>query len=180
MKTLLIYRDDGPLAKLLGRANPVAPSLLLLLAVLPLGVVICLGERGDAVVAAVLAWLVLLGGLSRGGNTEADRFAWAIPSLLRAGEYAALIWLAPAATLAVLTPLALRHYDLVYALRYRGGPPTSPTGGWDGRLVIAFVLYVLDALPGGFYVLGGILGALFLADTVASWTRNDDTQGDAA
>ena len=179
MRALLEYRDDGPLAKLLGRANPLPPSLLAALAVVPLGIVIALGEGGEGVVAAVFAWFVLLGALSRGGPLERDRFNWAVPALLRAGEYAALIWLSPVGALAMLIPLAYRHYDLVYALRYRGGPPKIPSGGWDGRLVIAWVLLAANALPEGFYVLGGILGALFVAESVASWRSDDDPQGEA-
>ena len=35
--------------------------------------------------------------------------------------------------------------------------------------MIGLALYALDLLPGGFYVLGGILGVLFVAESVASW-----------
>ena len=125
----------------------------------------------------MIAWFVGIGGLSRGGDLERDRFAWAVPALLRAGEYAAYIWLSPVGALPVLIALAFRHYDVIYALRYSGGAPTWPTGGWDGRLVIAWLLLALDALPAGFYVLGGILGALFVAECVASWLDHEP-QGD--
>ena len=180
MKALLTYREDGPLARALGRPNPVSPSLLVLLAVLPLGVAIALGAPCDARVAATLGWFVLLGGLSRGGPLERDRFAWAVPSLLRAGEYAALVWLAPAAGLTLAVVLALHHYDLVYRLRYHPPAPERLGGGWDTRVLIALVLALADAADPGFYVLAGILGALFATEAVASWHRKDDTQGDAA
>jgi hypothetical protein len=179
MTTLLTYRDDGPLAKRFGRPNPLAPSLLTLVALVPLAVAIGAGEHSKGVAAAVLAWFVALGGLAGGGPLERDRLNWAVPPLLRAGEYAALIWLWPPAALAVLIPLAFRHYDVVYALRYRGGPPTAPTGGWDGRLVLAWILLAADALPEGFYALGGILGVLFVAECVASWL-NHDSEGNAS
>jgi len=180
MRTLLLYREDGPLARVLGRPNPAPPSLLLVLAVLPLAVAIALNERSDGAVAAVFAWLIALGGFSRGSDLERDRFRWAVPPLLRAGEYAALIWLAPAAGLALLVVLAFHHYDVVYRLRYH--PPAPPTlgGGWDTRLIFAWILLVAGALPEGFYAGAGILGALFVAECVASWRKNDEQiQGDA-
>ena len=178
MSTLSIYRDDGPIALALGRLrHEVAPSILCLVAVLPLAGAIIAGAPSTGRAAIVIAWLVVLGGLSRGGPLESDRFAWAVPALLRAGEYATLIWLSPVGSLPVLIALAFRHYDVVYAIRYRGGPPHWPTGGWDGRLVLAWLLLAADLLPGGFYVLGAILGALFVAECVASWLDHE-TQGD--
>lgn len=180
MRTLLIYREDGPLARALARRNPVAPSLLVLVSLLPLVVLIAADERSHALTIAALAWLILLGGLSRGGDLERDRFRWTVPPLLRAGEYAALLWLAPAAGLALIVVLAFHHYDLVYRLRYHPPAPERLGGGWDTRLIVAGLLLVAGALPEGFYAGAGILGALFVAECVASW-RNDDeqTQGDA-
>jgi hypothetical protein len=64
-------------------------------------------------------------------------------------------------------------------MRYRGGAPAAPTGGWDGRLVVAWILLAADALPEGFYALGGILGVLFVAECVASWL-NHDSEGNAS
>jgi hypothetical protein len=179
MSALLAYRDDGLLAQLLGRKNPVPPSLLTLVALLPLAVAIAANEDSTAVVGAVFAWMIVVGGVSRGGSLESDRFNWAVPALLRIGEYAALVWLHPAAALAVLLPLAYRHYDLVYRLRYQRRTPPEWGGGWDGRLLVGWALLALDALPEGFYVLGGILGALFVAESVASWLSNDDPEGDS-
>jgi hypothetical protein len=180
MRTLLLYREDGPLAKVLGRPNPFPPSLLVLLSLLPLSIAIAADERSHAVVAASFAWFILLGGLSRGGNLERDRFRWTVPPLLRAGEYAALLWLAPAAGLALIVVLAFHHYDLVYRLRYRPPAPAGLGGGWDTRLIVAWVLLAAGALPEGFYAGAGILGALFVAECVASWLFNDEqTQGDA-
>ena len=178
MSALMAYRDDGLLAQLLGRrANPLPPSVAVLLGIVPLAAAIALGEDSEAVTAAVFAWLIILGGVSRGGPLERDRFNWAVPALLRAGEYAALIWMHPAAALAVLVPLAFRHYDIVYRLRYQRRAPPEWGGGWDGRLLVGWALLALDALPGGFYALGGILGVLFVAESVASW-RSHDTHDD--
>lgn len=177
MSALLAYRDDGVLAHLLGRrAHGIAPSLLVVVGILPLAAAIALADNDTAVAGGVLAWLVVLGGLSRGGPLERDRFNWAVPALLRAAEYAALVWLAPAAALALLVPLAFRHYDIVYRLRYQRAAPREWGGGWDGRLVLAWALLAAGALPGGFYALGGILGALFVAESVASWLHHDSDE----
>ncbi|MDX6666259.1 MAG: hypothetical protein QOG68_2465 [Solirubrobacteraceae bacterium] len=180
MRTLLIYRDDGPLARALGVRNRLPPSLLTLVAVIPLAVEICADERAVGVVAAVFAWMIVLGGLSRGGDLDRDRFRWAVPPLLRAGEYAALVWLHPAGGFAVVLALTLRHYDLVYRLRYQGTPPPQDLGGgWESRLVVAWVLLATGALPEGFYALAAILGALFAAECVAGWRRFSTADGSA-
>ena len=189
MRTLLAYRDDGPLARALGRVgHRVPPSLLSLLSVAPLFAAIAAGADSDAARALVFGWLVLLGGLSRGGSLDGDRFRWAVPPLLRAGEYAGLIWLTPRGALPLLIVLAFHHYDLVYRLRYQGRTPPALAGGWDTRLVVAWILLAAGALPEAFYVGAGILGALFVTECVASWRRfsaddrpalYDDEQGDA-
>lgn len=182
MRTLLLYREDGPLARALGgRRHGAPPSLLAAAGVLPLFAAIAFADRTDALAAVVFAWLVLLGGLSRGGDLERDRFRWAVPPLLRAGEYAALLWLAPAAGLAMLVVLAFHHYDLVYRLRYHPPAPARLGGGWDTRLIALWILLAVGALPEGLYAGAGILGALFVAECVASWRNHDDeqTEGDA-
>lgn len=200
MNRLLLYRDDGPLARRLGRLGaPLSPSLLVALAVL--GVVGVLAATGGShsrvLLAGAVAWLVLLGGASRGGALEQDRFRWAVPPLLRTGEYTLLLWLgaaagATASAFALLVVLAFRHYDLVYRPRYQRRAPAqwlgAVAGGWDGRAIAGWILLAAGALPAGFFAAAGILGALFVAESVASWRRqghdlapalDDDTEGDA-
>jgi hypothetical protein len=181
------YRDDGPLARALGsalgRVVRVPPFLLLGAGVAGL---LALGfiegdEASDATVAAGIAWLVLLGGISA-GRPHSDRFAWTVPGFLRLGEYGGLIWIAanagastqPAA-FALIAALAFRHYDLVYRPRFQGqGPPEwlgLAAGGWDGRLIVVTLLLVADVLPAGLFIIAGALGALFVAECVMSWVR---------
>lgn len=189
MNTLLAYREDGPLARTLGRAHVPAPaSLLTLLSLMPLLAAILANERSTAVTTAVLAWTILLGGLSRGADLDRDRFRWVVPPLLRAAEYSAYVWLNPKGALPLLIVLAFHHYDIVYRLRYQGRVPPNLGAGWDTRLVLAAILYAANALPAGFWIGAGILGALFVAESVASWRRfsavdapaiYDDTEGDA-
>jgi hypothetical protein len=195
---LLAARDDGPLARRLaplGRTLP--PSGLVLLAVAePLLVLL----RSDAkpshgLIGAAVLWLVVLGGAARGGDLERDRFAWLVPGLLRAGEYALLLWISsagcsegPAAGFALLVVLAFHHYDLVYRPRHQGAAPPAwlglAAGGWDGRLVLAWLLLAANALPAGLYVLAAVLAVLFVGESIASWRGHGpfpvlDPEGDA-
>jgi hypothetical protein len=180
-----IYRDDGPLARALGRVFGAAlplPGAVLALAALAavVGVAAIAGtDVSKLAVTAVLAWVLVAGGASRGSRRR-PRLRWAEPALVRATEYIALIWIAgvhgvsayPAAY-ALLAALTFRHYDLVYRQRF-GGMETARwvdalSGGWDGRLVLAWVLLVASALPAGFYVLAGLFGVTFVGEAVYAW-----------
>jgi uncharacterized protein DUF5941 len=184
---LRVYRDDGPLARGIGRAlGPALPfpaPVLLLAGVAPLLALIAIAGRDMplGVTGAVVAWAILLGGASarRPGRLKTR---WTETPLLRLTEYVGLLWLAglegadayPAA-FALLGALAFRHYDLTYRLRYRAATPArwvdALSGGWDGRLLAGFVLLAAGALPGGFIVAAALLGALFLGEAVLGWTR---------
>jgi hypothetical protein len=181
---IAVYRDDGPLARALaplGRALPVPGPALALAGLVPLLAVALVagGDVAHGAAAAVLAWAILAGGASSGARGRA-KVAWAATPLVRLTEYTALIWVAalhgasayPAAY-ALIAALAFRHYDLVYRLRHRGVLPArwvSALGaGWDGRVVLASVLLVAGALPAGFYVVAGVLGAAFVGEAVYGW-----------
>jgi hypothetical protein len=179
---LAVYRDDGPIARALGRLHVPLPAPLLALAGLaPLVVAVIVTGDGasDGVAAAVLAWALLTVGASSGAPAR-RKVAWAAVPIERLTEYLALIWLAalhgesayPAAY-ALLGVLAFRHYDLVYRLRHRGVVParwvSALSLGWDGRLVLAFVLLVAGALPVGFYVVAAVFGAAFVGEAVYGW-----------
>ena len=181
------WRDDGPLARTLGRALPgsrrVPAAPLLVVAVVPLIVALAVdgADTPRGLAAAVLAWLILWGGASSGASLT-DRLNWAVPPLVRAGEYVSLIWIAtlhgasePAA-FALLCALAFRHYDLVYRLRHRGATPATWVDaislGWDGRLILAFVLLVVGALPAAWFIWAALLGAVFVGEAVVGWVAH--------
>jgi len=184
---LELYRDDGPLARALGTtlgARIGLPAVMLVAAAaVPLLTVMALG--GDDVprlaVGAAVAWLVVVGALSQ-GRALSGRFAWTVPPLLRLVEYGGLAWFAVLAgaaavpgAFALLAAVAFRHYDIVYRLRYQGVAPPPWVGrvgaGWEGRLVIGFALLAAGALPEGFFIAGGLLAIVFVAESVAGWTR---------
>jgi hypothetical protein len=183
---LLVYRDDGAIARALGAA--VAPRLRrvpailpALAAVVPLLVAIAISDARASNLAAglVLAWLVIVGGLSHGASHR-DRMAWAVPPTVRLGEYAALLWIAalddvasqPAA-FALLCALAFRAYDLVYRLRHQASTPAAWVNaislGWEGRVILAFLLLVAAALPAGYFVWAAIVAAVFVGEATVSW-----------
>jgi len=184
---LEIYRDDGPLGTAIGRALgrriPLPAIALLVVAGLPLLVAIVLEGDGAShgLVAGVIAWAVLLGGLASGRRLT-DRLRWTVPPALRAIEYAGLLWIgavagedALPATFALLCAITYHHYETVYGLRHRGVTPPSwvnaVAGGWDGRLLVGAVLLLAGALPAAFWILAAALAALFVTETVAEWRR---------
>jgi hypothetical protein len=179
---LAVYRDDGPLARGLGRLRlPLPAPLLAFAGLVPLVVAVIVTGNGasDALAGAVLAWTLLTVGASSGAPAR-RKIAWAAVPIERLAEYLALIWIAalhgesayPAA-FALLGALAFRHYDLVYRLRHRGVQParwvTALSLGWDGRVVLAYALLVAGALPAGFFVLAAVFGAAFVGEAVYGW-----------
>jgi Family of unknown function (DUF5941) len=190
--TLELYRDDGPLARTLGRTLgrriPVPPVPLILAGAVPLFVLIAIrrGDASDLLVGVVIAWAVLCAGLSS-GRPHTDRLRWAVPAALRSVEYGTLVWLgalaggtAPAAAFALLAAIAYRHYDLVYRLRYQGAAPPrwvgDVGGGWDGRLIAGYLLLLADAVPAGFYALAALSAVVFVGESVNSWARVQRSQ----
>lgn len=179
---ITVYRDDGPLARalgaVLGRVLPLPAPLLIVLGLVPVLVAAVVGVS-EPVAAVIVAWLLLTAGASIGARPR-PKIRWAEPPLLRATEYITLIWIAglegsdayPAA-FALLAALTFRHYDLVYRLRHRGVVPArwvSALGaGWDGRVLLAFLLLVTGALPAGYYVSAAVLGGAFVGEAIYGW-----------
>jgi hypothetical protein len=187
MSQLKVYRDDGLLARLIGRVLGDAagwPVLQLLLGLLPglVAIVVKGADAGDGLVAGCVIWLILLGGISS-GRPHTDRLRWAVPSTLRAAEYGGVLWMAAVtggdaepAAFALLGVVAFRLYDLVYRLRYRGALPpawvTLVSLGWDGRLVLVLVLFLVGAMPVGLYIAAGVLAVVLVGESIHSWTSS--------
>ena len=107
---------------------------------------------------------------------------------MRLGEYATLAWLAATAdalpaAFALIAALTYRHYDLVYRLRHRAEVPPQwlnrLAAGWDGRVIIAWLLLALGALPAAMYIWAGLLGAVSVAESVVSWRRFERSRATA-
>jgi hypothetical protein len=189
MNPFVLYRDDGPaaraLAAALGGVTRLPAIALVAAGVVPMLAAIAIegGGASDALAGAALAWFVLTAGASR-GRPHTDGLRWAVPPLVRLGEYAALLWLGalaggsgPAAAFALLAVLAFHHYDLFYRPRFLGAAPPQwigdVAGGWDGRLIVAYVLLLAGALPGGLFAAAALLGGLFAIESAASWSRGE-------
>jgi Family of unknown function (DUF5941) len=184
---LELGRDDGPLARAIGGALGTAvrlpPIVLLVLGSVPLLVAAAAGgdDASDATAGVVLASLVLTAGTSA-GRPLTDPMRWAVPPMLRLLEYASILWLGtlaggsgPAAAFALISVLAFHHYDLFYRPRFQGLPAPrwvgDVAGGWEGRLIAAYVLLLLHALPAGLFAGAGLLAVLFAGDSIAGWSR---------
>jgi hypothetical protein len=186
--TLALYKDDGPLARAIGAAlRPLATrvphTLLIAVAVAPMFVLIAAkGAGADHTTAGIaIAWLVVIAGAT-GGREPTDRLRWAVPPVIRLAEYAGLLWIgamggesSEPAAFALICVLAFRHYDVVYRLRHQGVAPPAWVGdgalGWDGRLVLGYILLVALALPAGFFIAAGLLATVFVAESIAGWRR---------
>jgi hypothetical protein len=184
--TLELYRDDGPLGRLLGRflGHPRVPAeLLVVLALAPLAVLL-VSEQEDVArlpLGAAVAWAVIAGGASS-GCSHLGRFAWAVPTLLRMLEYGTLVWMArtesadavPGAFV-LLCAIAFRHYDIVYRLRHRREPPPDWVNwvglGWEGRLLLVYVLVVAGTVPWSLYALAVLLAAVSVTESALVWVR---------
>jgi len=180
-----VYRDDGPLALAIGRlAGPRLPVPAMALLLAGVGAILALAafagrDASLGLAAAGVAWLLLTMGTTS-KRWPKESFHWAVPSLLRLGEYATLAWLAaiddalPAA-FALIAALTFRHYDLVYRLRHRAEVPPAwlnrLAAGWDGRVIIAWVLLAAGALPAAMFIWAGLLGAVSVAEVAVSWRR---------
>jgi hypothetical protein len=182
---LEFYRDDGPIAAAIGAAagGRLRVPAIALLAVAGVPGLVAIVVAGDGashgLVAGAIAWAVLFGGLAS-SRPLVDRLRWMVPSALRLIEYVGLLWIASVAgasslpaVFTLLCATTYHHYDVVYGLRHRGVPlprmVQAAGGGWDGRLLLALVLLIAGALPGGFYAMAALVAALFIGTTISQW-----------
>ncbi len=187
MSTVRVYRDDGPLAELigarLGRPVPLGEVPLAVLGVTLMGLVLAAAGRPlpELAVGAAVAGSVVLAAAGA-HRPHSGRFAWLVPPLLRLLEYAFLIRLTVLADpdalplcFALLSALAFHHYDVVYRLRQQGSAPPAwiqaVGGGWEGRLIVGALLAALGALGPGMLVAAVALGAVYVGESTISWTR---------
>jgi Family of unknown function (DUF5941) len=185
---LVAYRDDGPIARALGRLSggQLPPLLPLLVAAVVTGILLIAGVNGQtspAIFAPVLA-LLLAGPAS--AHPHSGRLDWLVPPIMRAIEYGYLATLGFAHDVpkglvyGFIAALAYHHYDTVYRTRQRLWPAAwvfRAGLGWDGRMLIAAVATLAGVLPVTYAVLTVYLGLLFGVESVYTWTRTGTGSG---
>jgi hypothetical protein len=185
---LVAYRDDGPVAQLLGRltGGQLPPLLPLLVAAVVTGVLLLVGlggQNGPAIFAPAL--LLLLGGPGA-AHRHNGRLDWLVPPIIRAIEYGFLATLGFAhgvskpLVYAFIGVLAYHHYDTVYRTRQRlwPAPWVFRAGlGWDGRMLVAAAAALAGQLTLAYVVLAIYLGLLFGIESVVTWTRTGRGSG---
>ena len=184
--TLELYRDDGPLARQLGRLlghRRIPAEALVVLALAPLAALL-VAEREEVTegaLALAIGWAVVAGGASS-GCSHLGRFAWAVPTLLRMLEYGTLVWMVRAESeaalpgvFALLCAIAFRHYDIVYRLRHRREPPPDWVNwvglGWEGRLLLVLVLVLAGTVPWSLYAAALALAVVSVTESALVWVR---------
>ncbi|MGH3328047.1 MAG: DUF5941 domain-containing protein [Streptomycetales bacterium] len=189
MSALEVYRDDGPLAVLAGRRLGGVRGgalALTLTAMLPLAAALGAALAGTAQATTRMSlglatvWFVIIAGASSGAS-HTGRFAWLVPPLLRASEYGLLLGVtvlagAPVwACYLLVAVLAFHHYDTVYRLRIQGTAPPrwvrTATGGWDTRMLAAYLLLLAGVLGAGFAAAAGALGVIFVTESTVGWLQ---------
>lgn len=176
---LIAYRDDGPLARLLGRAaGGRVPPLPATVAAGALTAALLLVGHGDTtlLLLATLPALVLCAPASAHGH--GGRFDWVVPPIMRAVEYAFLAvvgfhaGVSAPLVFTLIGVLAYHHYDTVYRTRQRLWPQrwVFDAGlGWEGRMIVAAVAMAAGGAAFAYAGLAVYLGLLFGVESVYTW-----------
>lgn len=173
MTALRSHRDDGLLAGSL-RASilPIPEVAVVATALVVAGVAMAAGtDRWFAVLVGIA--LALAGRLGR----ASDRLDWALPALLRALEYGAIVVLVGDSpwAYALAATLAFRHYDLVYRERIRGDNPPRwlavVAGGWEVRTVVLAIAAASGHQTRVAAVLALVLAPVIVVEAGASWAN---------
>jgi hypothetical protein len=198
------YRGDGPLSVWIGgfvdgRLPPAPP---LLVGLLVTGVLTAFGVGnlpGFLVFTPAEAMLLAALGCWHRHDGQRD---WLVPALLHAGEYVFLAALGfagkvpPPVTFALVTAVALRHFDLAYRARNQVSPgwfirpgaaitrsPRLPGAdwralGWEGRMIIAAFAAAVGVLPYAYPVFAVYLWALLAREAVTGWSAGHPAAGE--
>ncbi len=173
-----LHRDDGVIARLLGRvgAGMVPPLIASVAAAVAVAVAAGLpAALPDAPwstwVLALVAVAACLAGLAA-GHPHDGPLDWLVPAALRMSEFAIVALLGlyagvPYPLIYLLTAvLVIFHYDLTARLERKGSPVSWRwlALGWDGRIAVLAVAFLAGVATPAYAVLAGGLGALFLVN----------------
>lgn len=192
------YRGDGPLAVWIGqwvdgRLPPLPP---LLTGLLVTGVLTAFGVGHlPGVLVFTPAEAMLLAALGCWHRHDGAR-DWLVPALLHTGEYVFIAALGaagnvpPPVTFAVITGVALRHFDLAYRARNHVSPglfmrPGATVGqepalpgadwralGWEGRMIVAALAAAIGITPYAYLAFALYLWALLGREAIVGWSAS--------
>ncbi len=178
------HRDDGVLARGIGRAAVPFPLAFAVLAALVAAVPTVLVVAGYDVTGSWLlraAAVSLLAAAAGAGAPHTGSLDWLVPAALRAAEHLIVVAVGvvgevPAPLVfALLFALAMHHYD-VTARMEKGAPATTggPLLGWDGRIVLLTL-----ATVAGFPVVAVavLLGVVLVGFAVTAWRAAHPPEG---
>ncbi|PZM91973.1 MAG: CDP-alcohol phosphatidyltransferase [Actinobacteria bacterium] len=177
-----LHRDDGPVARLLGRVGerlPLGPLPLAVLAALAAGVALLPAWAGQArIVTLVTGVVLLLVAGSGSGAPHSGPLDWLVPAALRAAEYLFVIAVAssagipPLLAFVLLFVVILHHYDLTARLEKRAAPRPLHvfSGGWDGRIALLCAAIILSVVDVALVAMTGYLFLMFVAGSITGWT----------
>lgn len=184
-----IQRDDGPVASAVRIGVPIPPVAIAGLVVVGTGAVVLATLAGvGRLGVAVLALVVLLFGASRPRSGAGGRLSWTIPPALRLLEYATVITLATtadgdagaAAAFVHVFSASYHHYDTVYRFRHRGDRPppwlVAALGGWEGRVGLFLLAWLLGRATLGALVIGVWCGGLAVTESIRYWRGSRDAE----
>jgi len=190
------YRGDGPLSVWIGgfvdgKLPPAVPLVVGLLVTFALSLT-GLGKL-NVVTMFVPAEAMLLAALGCWHPHDGPR-DWLVPSLIHVGEYVFLAALGfsfsvpPPFTFALLTAVALRHFDLAYRARNQVPPgwfmrpganigriPLMPGAdwrglGWEGRMLAAAFFASVGALPYAYPAAAAYLWFMLGWEALTGWS----------
>jgi phosphatidylglycerophosphate synthase len=165
------HRDDGLLVRLAGHARLAPlPVLAVGLLVIAASLVITVTVDGVGRWAALAAAVVFLCAVLTAGNRHDGPLDWLVPAALRAGEYGLVICCGLAADVpiplifAVLSSLALYHYDLAARIDKAASPLSSRSLGlgWDGRVLVLLIALTPGITVWLFWLLAVYMALVFL------------------
>ncbi|MFE1102294.1 DUF5941 domain-containing protein [Nocardiopsis alba] len=174
-------RDDGHIARLLGRVAPgIAPPLLTAVAGALVVAVLSVADRGQLTgitLFAPVAALLLSGAAS--GHPHDGRFDLFVPPVLRVTEYGYLAVLGSASgvpgpmVFVLLVAIVCHHRDDVARPAVGVDRPLGVRHaalGWDGRMLVIAVGGAFSALTAAYGILAGYLVVLMVRECVRTWS----------
>ncbi|HEY2793319.1 MAG TPA: DUF5941 domain-containing protein [Micromonosporaceae bacterium] len=171
-------RDDGLLARLLGRAK-LPPLPVALPGVLAALITLAFAATGTHIAGwalVVCGVLALVAGLGA-GSTHAGALDWLVPAGLRAVEYltitvAGIYGGIPYPLLyALIAGIVMFHYDLAGGIEKQASPLRGGrlAGGWDVRVVVLVAAALAGTATPVFAVVTGIVWAVLIGGSTAGW-----------